>query len=109
MKKNKVADIRKFIADVREYLLGQNAVQVEGYEGMEKFQIVTEKNKLYISLEVDATDHKHLYSVFMRFETPCEGMQNPISGKHNFHETGDIGWVLETFEKHLEKAIVNFL
>lgn len=109
MKKHKIADIRKFIADVRQYVLGQNAVQVEGYVGVEKFVIETAKNKLYVSLEVDAEAHKHLYSVFMRFETPCEGMQNPYSGKHNFHETGDVDWGLKSFEYHLKKAVQNFL
>lgn len=108
MKKNKIADIRKFITDARQTIVEYGAVLIEVNEDEEVFQIVTEKNTLTITLKGEK-GHEYVYSVFMRFDTPMKGMNNSYSGKHNYHNWGNLSWVIGEFHLHFDYALKTFL
>ena len=49
-------------------------------------------------------EHYYLYSVFVKFTTPCR-LGNKYSGKHNFHAIGDAKEAVAYFEDHLKESL----
>lgn len=69
----------------------------------DNFSTVFENDKLTVTIHPEE-HHKFLYSVFMRFKTPCN-KGGKISGKYNFYSTEDVKTAVADFEDHLKDAL----
>jgi hypothetical protein len=106
--KNNKANRKKFVKAAEKIILGNGGYAISFNEGgfapNTDYIIPLKDNNINIKL-YDEIDHINVYSVFMRFDEVKKGLGNQHSGKHNFHETGEINEVISNFEKFLKGAI----
>jgi hypothetical protein len=109
---NKKADCKKFVEVISKYLLEKNPFEYkqnidesgDSEFDTEKFTfLLPNENKLYITLYLDPSQHKHVYTVFCRFETPCN-VGNKINGKFNLLSCSDYHTAIKEFINMFERA-----
>ena len=83
------------------YIVADN---IENYFPSKEFKLPLKNNNINIKL-YNQKDHTYIYNVFMCFDSVKIGLGNQHSGKHNFHELGEINKVISDFKSFLNEAI----
>jgi len=94
-----------FVFEVVKHLKGMGAKETPSrIEGIREFNLATKTDNLAITVRSEE-DHRHVYSVFARFNF-TNRLTGRFNSKYNFHRCDVIGSVLADFDHYIKEGIL---